>query len=395
MKRIVFIISILSITTVAFGQVKVKSNRNLSITSETTNEADASLYIKRKNGSGATYGVYSRVDQYNQHSNYDCIGVYGYVYNQSNYGYRVRYVGVLGQARNYCNIRQYGIGVAGIATTTGGQVGVFGGINSLPASLPSGTLYAGYFTGKVQVNGNLTTTTLTQTSDERLKQNIRSIDTNVTNNLMQLKPVLYNYKQIEKEDMLRSTLGKDSVVVSKRYDEKSQEFQKKHYGFLAQELQKVYPDLVYEGGDGYLEINYIAMIPLLVSSIQELNQKIYSLEKELNSAAIRKNVPSKTSQQGTETEQETTDESEALLFQNTPNPFSENTEIAFYLPQSLTNAMLCIFDMNGKQLLQNTIAERGNSVFVVNGSQYEAGMYLYSLIADNQLIDTKRMILTK
>ncbi len=57
--------------------------------------------------------------------------------------------------------------------------------------------------------------------------------------------------------------------------------------------------------------------------------------------------------------------------------------------------MLCVYDMNGKQLSQDIITERGNSIFVVSASEYGAGMYLYSLIADNQLIDTKRMILTK
>jgi len=60
-----------------------------------------------------------------------------------------------------------------------------------------------------------------------------------------------------------------------------------------------------------------------------------------------------------------------------------------------SNAMLCVYDMNGRQLSQNIMTQRGSSVFVVNGNQYGAGMYLYSLIADNQIVDTKKMILTK
>jgi len=37
----------------------------------------------------------------------------------------------------------------------------------------------------------------------------------------------------------------------------------------------------------------------------------------------------------------------------------------------------------------------GAGVQTIHGYELHAGMYLYSLIADNQLIDTKRMILTK
>ncbi|MDR1654211.1 MAG: hypothetical protein LBS01_11320 [Prevotellaceae bacterium] len=43
---------------------------------------------------------------------------------------------------------------------------------------------------------------------------------------------------------------------------------------------------------------------------------------------------------------------QAELYQNAPNPFSENTEIGFYLPQTVSKAILCIYDMNGRQLWQ-------------------------------------------
>ena len=52
-------------------------------------------------------------------------------------------------------------------------------------------------------------------------------------------------------------------------------------------------------------------------------------------------------------------------------------------------------DMNGKQIQQITLTERGNSSVTISGGELNAGMYLYSLIADGQVIDTKRMILTK
>lgn len=42
----------------------------------------------------------------------------------------------------------------------------------------------------------------------------------------------------------------------------------------AQELQKLYPDLVMEGEDGYLSVNYPGLVPLLLRSIQELKAEL-------------------------------------------------------------------------------------------------------------------------
>ena len=51
--------------------------------------------------------------------------------------------------------------------------------------------------------------------------------------------------------------------------------------------------------------------------------------------------------------------------------------------------------MNGGQLKSISIPERGKGNVTIQGSEFSAGMYLYALIADGKVIDTKRMILTK
>jgi hypothetical protein len=50
--------------------------------------------------------------------------------------------------------------------------------------------------------------------------------------------------------------------------------------------------------------------------------------------------------------------------------------------------------MQGKLLQKITAATGPNSV-TIQGSTLTAGMYLYSLVADGQEVDTKRMILTE
>lgn len=51
--------------------------------------------------------------------------------------------------------------------------------------------------------------------------------------------------------------------------------------------------------------------------------------------------------------------------------------------------------MNGTQLKNYSITQRGKGSITIQGSEFTAGMYLYALIADGKVIDTKRMILTK
>ena len=51
--------------------------------------------------------------------------------------------------------------------------------------------------------------------------------------------------------------------------------------------------------------------------------------------------------------------------------------------------------MNGNQLKHYPLSSRGNNTLIIKGSELSAGMYLYALITDGKVIDTKRMILTK
>ena len=84
-----------------------------------------------------------------------------------------------------------------------------------------------------------------------------------------------------------------------------------------------------------------------------------------------------------------------MLEQNIPNPFSDNTRIDMYLPESVSNATLYIYNMQGKQIKTFNIQERGNTSVTINGYTLDAGMYLYTLIADGKEVDTIKMILTK
>ena len=84
-----------------------------------------------------------------------------------------------------------------------------------------------------------------------------------------------------------------------------------------------------------------------------------------------------------------------VLYQNTPNPFSSNTEIACDIPTSFNSAVISVYNMQGVELMSFPITQTGYSAVIVYASTFPAGMYLYALVIDGVIIDTKRMILTK
>jgi len=51
------------------------------------------------------------------------------------------------------------------------------------------------------------------------------------------------------------------------------------YGVIAQEVQKVFPEIVKTGSDGYLEVDYIQIIPILIEAIKELKEELDHLKQ--------------------------------------------------------------------------------------------------------------------
>ena len=87
--------------------------------------------------------------------------------------------------------------------------------------------------------------------------------------------------------------------------------------------------------------------------------------------------------------------SEVKLYQNNPNPFSVQTTIRFEIPETVQSAQLHICNMTGTLLETITINQRNNGNVIINANEFVAGMYLYSLVCDGKIVDTKQMLLTQ
>ena len=160
------------------------------------------------------------------------------------------------------------------------------------------------------------------------------------------------------------------------------------FGFIAQELEEVFPELVDVDKEGYLNIDYIGLIPIMVEAIKELQAKVETIENDCcasgsNLKAVK--INSSTDSQG---------QNVGRLYQNKPNPFTNETIIQYEIPKTVGSAQLYIFNMNGTLLKTFNIEQRGLGELNIQGSEFIAGMYLYSLLNDGKIIDTKQMILT-
>jgi Chaperone of endosialidase len=150
---------------------------------------------------------------------------------------------------------------SGIGTGTGTQ----GTIQLMNGNVGIGTAAP---TQKLHVVGNICYTgAIAACSDSRYKTNINPIQ-NSLEKLMLLQGVNYFWKASEYSNMNFS--------------------ERKQIGFIAQDLEKVFPEMVFTDDKGYKSIDYSRLTPVLVETIKEQQKEIENLSRRLN--AIEKQL---------------------------------------------------------------------------------------------------------
>jgi hypothetical protein len=117
-------------------------------------------------------------------------------------------------------------------------------LNTVSYSNTNGTLTA----------GNISVTSLVETSAQRYKSNVTQL-TSQLDKINQLRPVEFDWKSNQRHDI----------------------------GFIAEDVQKIYPEVVNTNDQGEVEgLSYSKMVSLLVKGMQEQQQQIKSLTDEIN-----------------------------------------------------------------------------------------------------------------
>ena len=124
----------------------------------------------------------------------------------------------------------------------------------------------------------------------------------------------------------------------------------------------------------------------MMQELEDLRQQNQALEARL--AAIEKSM---LGQQPTDALQIPA----ARLAQNYPNPFTQRTTINYELPANTQQATLYVFDMSGQQKMVFNNLSAGKGQTTINANTLQPGMYIYSLVVNGKVLDTKRMLLTK
>lgn len=295
-------------------------------------------------------------------------------------------VGVYGRASK-CSEHQnsFSAGVVGMCNYYNG-VAVYGGIGDNNATVPYTSLgtYAGYFNGAVKVTGTLYSSTYQTTSDMRLKRDISEIKSDALSKLSRLNPIQYFW---DKEQYIKLKMNNIDTSDKEKHTLVDVLLDNNiHYGLLAQEVKELYPELVHEDAAGVMSINYTELIPLLIQAVQNLSEQVSSLSNS-SSASARKQAPKQSDS--------TIEAVVATLYQNNPNPFTEATVISYIVPVEAQQAAIYIYNMVGEQLSKYDISVFGEGNVTISANELYAGTFLYSLVVDGKLIDTKQMIITQ
>ena len=257
--------------------------------------------------------------------------------------------------------------------------------------------------GTVYSKGSLLTA-----SDESYKENISSIN-NSLNTIRQMRGVTYKLKEQAAEtvatantlqnDVSSDTLSSQSPVPVEIVNKIKAEKKRKKAGFIAQELEEIFPEAVYTLPNGKKAIAYSEIIPLLVEAIKEQQNEIDKQQNEIDELRQSKIVQTRSAIGAVDEQSDVNslldEKLKAKLYSNIPNPFKEQTTISFFIPETSSRASIHIYNLQGKQIKQINIEPKGNGSVTINGYELIPGMYMYSLIVDGKEVDTKKMILTE
>lgn len=348
--------------------------------------------------SGNNYGVIGRVPS----GNSNAYGVQGDASNASTQTGGIS-IGVYGIAGNAVAGSNYGMW--GRLNGSNNGAGMYSNINSTASTIPG--QYSAYF------EGNIRTTDATPekptdaywtvvSCDLRVKKDITDFKDGL-NVLREINPVNFKYNGIGGMPINTTNIGiiaQDVQMVAPYCVGKSRIILKdsEKSAFASDILETIKNDSL---GDQYvaeiLNYNPNGLFYVMINSIKQLDSTVTDLQAQLNAAkGQRTNNDNTQGKTETTLQIELANNSEIILYQNEPNPFNGSTVIRYFIPENISGSMYISFtDLYGKEIKKLELKEKGFGKIEASTENLASGIYSYSMMVNEKVIDTKKMMKNK
>ena len=293
-------------------------------------------------------------------------------------------------------------GIPPMVTPAATNIAIYGNCQPSPVTNPpsAGLNWAGYFDGDVDINGTGWHNGATIfTSDQMFKTHIDTI-TDAISILRRLKPKTYYMDTTNVYGMHFSN--------------------KRQYGFIAQDVITVLPELVSETTKpamvdstgavitpsvNYKGLNYIEFIALITKGMQEQSRTIDSIKSQMQALSDMINNccnsnhthganynPTNPTNDVVNTDVKLSDAQNIVLDDNVPNPFATETTIGYNLPDNTGKAEMLFYNAGGRLIKSVELTNKGRGQVNVFAEDLTNGIYTYTLVVDGKIFETKKMV---
>lgn len=367
----------------ASAQLTVYHNGNVNIGSEQPT-SNVSLSVGNVAYSDTAYHV--SLGLHNPASGCYNIGGEGVAYSPTmrNTG---RAFGLRGVAGNCTS--GYNFGVLGALQGSQEGAAIFGTTSGKTLGLRVDGRYAGYFDGNVKVTGSLQGNVV-NSADVNAKntQTLRPINS-ALDGIASANPFMYIVR-IQVPD-IGAGMAPDSTTLTGTVAPISDPvvpFGKSYYALDVNAVKQSFPALIIEDAQGNEYVNYTQLVPILVQAIKELKTELDDLKETVAASGTRK------VNAATNIATNTLDEGWGSISQNTPNPFTGQSTVRVSVSDDASDAYVDILTLNGASVKRIPVSN-GLSEVSLSSFEFAPGTYLYTLVVNGKVSETRRMIVNR
>lgn len=283
----------------------------------------------------------------------------------------------------------YNFGVLGALQGSQEGAAIFGTTSGKTLGLSVDGRYAGYFDGNVKITGSLQGDVV-NSADVNAKntQALRPINS-ALDGIASANPFMYIVRTQVPD--IGAGMAPDSTTQTGTVAPTSDPvvpFGKSYYALDVNAVKQSFPALIIKDAKGNEYVNYTQLVPILVQAIKELKTELDDLKEAVASSGTRK------VNAATNIATNTLDEGRGSISQNSPNPFTGQSTVRVSVPDDASDAYVDILTLNGASVKRIPVSN-GLSEVSLSSFDFAPGTYLYTLVVNGKVSETRRMIVNR